>query len=172
MEIQEFLELCEGKWFSQRTSYHLEQQQSHSSQSEITIERLFQDHPTVTQLCQEYQIDPKVTLGGTQSSWDDSAGSAKTKRIGSAVVILVANAENPQTGLLLQASSHPQKGRYILGKDEALTLIVEGETGYAEERLWFPKPNLRLRTSLIRYPNGFHQTTFYSEIRRLPPKNP
>ncbi len=44
MKIEEFLELCTGKWFSQRTSYHFEKQQVDNSKSELTIEWLPGDH--------------------------------------------------------------------------------------------------------------------------------
>jgi hypothetical protein len=170
MEIKDFLELCAGNWFSQRTSYHLEQQQAENSKSELTIELLSPDRPEVSQLCQQFRIDPRASLGGTKVSWDNSVDWGKTKQKGYSILVLIPDPENLQIGQLLQSFKTPQKGRYILGNDEALTLIVEGDNIYTEERLWFASPNLRLRTTLIRHSPGFNQTAFYSEIRKIPPK--
>ena len=61
-------------------------------------------------------------------------------------------------------------GHYTLGQDEALTLIIETEDIYAEERQWFASENLKLRTIMMRHNDGTQQTSFYSEIRKAPPK--
>lgn len=174
MEIKNFLELTVGKWFSQRTSYHLDQQSAENSKSEITIEWLSQDTPEVVALCQEYKINPSETLGGTKANWDDSVNSGKTKQIGSTLIVFVPDSDRPHVGKLLRTAKNSQAsliaGRYILGNDEALTLMIEDEKTYSEERLWFASPNLRLRTSLIKHSDGFSATSFYSEIRKIPPK--
>ena len=171
MEIQEFLDLCAGNWFSQRTSYDFNQEKSHSSQSEITIELLSQAAPEVLALCASYQIDPQVTVGGTKASWTNSSGWGQPKQMGVATIVLIPKEENPQVGRLLHSvGTTPNSlivGHYLLGKDEALTLTLEGERTYSQERLWFASPNLRLRTSLIKRGNGWSATTFYSEIRRI-----
>ncbi len=174
MTIQEFLELCVGKWFSQRTSYHFEQQKAESHKSELTIEWLTHDDPQVTAWCKHYQIDPAVALGGKRVSWDNSVDWGKPKQVGSTMIVMVPDPNMAQVGQILRgetkANTSPLAGRYSLGNDQALTLILEDNNNYLEERLWFASPNLRLRTSLIKAPNGFNQTAFYSEIRKLPPK--
>lgn len=174
MKIEEFLEMCAGKWFSQRTSYHLDQTQVENSKSEITIERLSSDSREVIALCEQHKIDPSTTIGGTKASWDNSVDWGKTKQIGTAIVVVVPDGENPQVGKILQTagtlSKTPVSGRYVLGNDEALTLIVEEEKDRIEERLWFASSNLRLRTSSIANASGFSKMAFYSEIRKIPPK--
>lgn len=173
MEINEFIELGIGQWFSLRTSYHLDDNKTDNSKSDITIERLSVDHPEVVNLCQQRKIDPTITLGGTKISWDTSVDWGKTKQVGSSLMILIPDGDNLQMGQLLHRRHLQQtviSGRYILGNDEALTLITEEGKNYSEERLWFASPNLRLRTSLLKNSNGFSATTFYSEIRRMPPK--
>ena len=176
MNIEEFLQLCAGKWFAQRTSYYLEQGKEESSKSEITIEILGQEHPEVVKICEKHRLDPRTTLGGKKASWENSGDLGKPKQIGSTTIILVPDVDNQDTGKLLRLSSKlPASlswGRYILGKDEALTLtVVQGES-YSEERLWFASPNLRFRTSLIKYGENFSATSFYSEIRKVAPKKP
>ncbi|MGK7873556.1 MAG: phycobiliprotein lyase [Xenococcaceae cyanobacterium] len=174
MEIKEFLELSAGKWFSQRTSYHLDREKAENSKSEIIIEMLSPDHPEVVKLCEQHKINPSFTLGGTKASWDNSVDWGKAKQKGSTMIILVPDADNHQIGKLLRTMGNPKTtliaGRYIMGNDEALTLIVEEGRTYSKERLWFASPNLRLRTSLLKHSGGFSTTSFYSEIRRVVPK--
>ncbi|MGH2415086.1 MAG: phycobiliprotein lyase, partial [Microcystaceae cyanobacterium] len=119
-------------------------------------------------------INSTATLGGTKANWDNSVDSGKTKQIGSSLIVFLPNTDNAHIGKLLRTANNPQTslvaGRYILGNDEALTLMTEDERTYSEERLWFASPNLRLRTSLIKYSGSFSAMAFYSEIRRVPPK--
>jgi phycoerythrin-associated linker protein len=174
MGTEEFLELCVGKWFSLRTGYRLDNTKVDNSKSEITIERLLSDRSEVITLCQQHQIDPNDTLGGTKALWEEPADGFKPKQIGSATIVLVPDRDNSRTGKLLSAlgnTSSSTVGRYVLGNDEALTLIIEGEKIYSEERLWFASPNLRLRTSLSKSSHGLSRSAFYSEIRRVVKKD-
>lgn len=174
MDIEAFLELCAGQWFSQRTSYHLGKEQAENSKTEICIERLSPTDAEVLNLCEYSQIDPNLTLGGTNVSWENPAGGRNFPTATSVTLILVPDTGNPQQGELLQAQDADFKqimaGRYFLGQDEALTLTLEGDETYWEERLWFASPNLRLRTSLIKRGDGWSVTAFYSEIRRIASK--
>jgi hypothetical protein len=171
MDIEAFLELCAGQWFSQRTSYHLGQEQAENSKTEISIERLSLTDAEVLSLCEYSQIDPQITLGGTKASWENPASGRNLPTAASATLILVPDTGNLQSGEVLQAKDTNFKqivaGRYLLGQDEALTLTLEGDETYWEERLWFASPNLRLRTSLIKRGDGWSATAFYSEIRRI-----
>ena len=171
MDIEAFLELCAGKWLSQRTSYYLGQEQAESSKTEIYIQRLSPTDAEVLRLCEYSQIDPKATLGGTKMSWDSPASGKSLKPAAFATLIIFPDADNTQGGEVLQARETNLKqvvvGRYLLGQDEALTLKLEREGTCWEERLWFASPNLRLRASLIKREDGWSATAFYSEIRRL-----
>lgn len=172
MEIKEFLDLWIDKWFALRTSYQLDHKKIENSKSEITIESLPVDHSEVVQLCQQYNIDPSSTIGGIKTSWDNSVDWGKPKQTGATLVVWIRDGEYSPTGTLLQqAKSQSWIGRYSLGDDEALTLIVEDGDSYFEERIWFASPNLRLRNSLSKNSQGFSQTAFYSEIRRVAPKS-
>lgn len=165
MDIKEIIELCSGKWFSQRTSF---QSKVESGKSEITVEFLPSDHSDVVKLCQQHQIQPNSALGGTKASWDNSTDSGKSKQIGYTLLVWIPDA--PTQGQILrylsQGSSSTQ-GKYIIGTDEALTLNIEEANRCSEERIWFASPNLRLRTSLVKLADGSNQMAFYSEIRRL-----
>ncbi len=169
MDINEFLQSCVGNWFSQRSSYHFEQQQGKSDKSELAIEWLSSDAPEVINLCQTHQINPKTTLGAQKVSWDNSSDWGKAKQVGSSVLVFISDTPQSSQGLIF-SNSCQTLGKYELRGDESLFLILEDSQKSIEERIWFASPNLRLRTSIIKHPQGFNRTAFYSEIRKLPPK--
>ncbi|HIK55054.1 MAG TPA: phycobiliprotein lyase [Synechococcales cyanobacterium M55_K2018_004] len=169
MDIIEFFQQSEGKWFSQRTSHHLDFNQSESGKSDIRIEVLPKDHAEVVRLCEQCGISPSLALCGARVAWEGTMEWDKSKRHHSTVLVAIANPDNAKEGKLLRdginGSQSPVTGRYIMGEDDALTFITEHETLYSEERLWFASPNLRLRTSLLKRLDGFSMASFYSEIR-------
>lgn len=174
MDIQEFFEQSAGKWFAQRTHYNLTNPAAGSSKAEIEVEFLAADTPEIRQLCQQQHVSSAQSCAGLKIGWDNSVDWGGTKQKGFAILVAIPDFENPQTGKLLRASSNPKEqtlsGRYILGADEALTLTLENGTLQAEERLWFASPNLRLRSSFVKNNGQFSDSTFYSEIRRIPAK--
>ena len=169
MDIVEFFQLSSGKWFSQRTSHDLDSEQSQSGKSDMQIDLLDKSDPDVIKLCEQYAINPELALCGARITWDGTIERDKKKQVGSTVLVPIVDAEQPTQGKLLRpinpGEKSPVAGRYLLGQDEALTLIIESETFYSEERLWFAAPNLRLRTSVLKYPNGSSLATFCTEIR-------
>lgn len=169
MNITEFFEQSAGRWFSQRTSHHLAFKQSEGGKSDIKIEMVLVDHPEVIQLCQQYDIDPALALCGARVTWDGTMEWDEEKHSGSSVLVTVADPDKPNEGKLLRDTGYAEKaavaGRYVMGPDDALTLITEYETMYSEERIWFASPNLRLRTSILKRFGGFSMASFCSEIR-------
>jgi CpeS-like protein len=60
-------------------------------------------------------------------------------------------------------------GRWHLGEDGSLELEVEEGNRRLKERIWFRKPNLRLRSTLEEFADGRPgRASFSSEIRRVP----
>ena len=170
MDIKTFLDLSTGRWFSQRTNYRLNGDKADNSKADITIEIIPQEDSRVIQLCKDNNINPQLSMWGIFQSWDNSVDWGKPKQLGTSGMILIPNAENDRTGKLLRQGHSSGKGEYILGADEALTLIIETDNLYAEERQWFASDNLRLRTVTVQNSHGIKQTSFYSEIRKAPPK--
>ncbi|MBE9045738.1 phycobiliprotein lyase [Pleurocapsales cyanobacterium LEGE 10410] len=170
MNLQKFLNLSAGRWFSQRTNYFLSENQTDSSKADLTIEFIPPDDPRALKLCQQNHLDPNLVVGGTVQSWDNSVDWGKTKQVGSASIILVGNLDGDHTGKLIRPQDTEIWGRYVLGEDQALTLIVETDEMYAEERQWFASDNFKMRTTVVKYRDGKKQTSFYSEIRKAPPK--
>lgn len=169
MKLQEFLEQSAGKWFAQRTSYSLEQDKLENSKSELTVEVLSPDCPEAIAICQNAQEDQSRNLGGMKTRWDPTEPGKPQQN--ATVLIFVADHNSEQAGKLLYTlGSKFVAGRYSLGDNDALTLSTREGTAFFEERLWFASPNLRLRTSLFQPENNISTTSFYSEIRKLPPK--
>jgi phycoerythrin-associated linker protein len=166
MDIKEFINLCAGKWFSQRTSYQLASRQVENHKSEITIDLLGPDHPEVVALCKQTHLQTDSCLGGLKASWDNSVDWGKPKQTGSSLLVFRPDAEDLATGQIARAGSSPI-GHYRLRDDEALTLTVKENGRTYEERIWFPSQNFRLRTTIIQNPDQTRQTVFYSEIRRV-----
>lgn len=169
MDITEFLELCVGKWFSQRTVHNLSSGQLQAGKSTLKIDHLQQNDATVAQVCQAYQVDPTTAWGGLQFSWEGTIERQTQQQKGSSLLVPLIHSENSHEGQFLQRRGDSQnqslQGCYILGKDEVLTLITSSDSFYAEERLWYLMPNLRLRTSIVTHNNGLTQASFCSEIR-------
>lgn len=168
MDIIEFFQQSAGKWFSQRSNHYLANPHLEAGKTDLWIEILASSDPAVIELCEQYRIEPSTALLGLHVKWDGTVGADQRKQAGSTVLVPIANPQNPKTGQLLQKTANqdsPVTGRYILGNDDALTLITESPTMSVEERLWFESPNLRLRTSTIKRSDGFSLASFCSEIR-------
>ncbi len=171
MDITEFLELCVGKWFSQRTVHNLSSGQLQAGKSTLKIDHLQQNDPTLVQICQADQVDPATAWGGLQLSWEGTIERQTQQQKGSSLLVPLVNLENPSEGQFLQRrgdfKNQALKGCYLFAEDEVLTLITESDNFYAEERLWYLMPNLRLRTSVVKHKNGLTQASFCSEIRLM-----
>ena len=174
MDITEFLELCHGNWFSQRTNYHLNSEKTENSKADIKIELFPSEDSRVVKLCQTHQISPESSIGAIAQAWDNAPDWGKPKQKGSSLVVLIPHSDNQQQGKILQTiyqvPATTNKGSYTLGQDQALTLTIEAEKFTIEERIWFASENLRLRTIIIKNLENKMQTSFYSEIRKAPPK--
>ncbi|NET25835.1 phycobiliprotein lyase [Okeania sp. SIO1I7] len=172
MDIIEFLQLSAGQWFSQRTIHNLVSGELQAGKSEVNVEILEKTNPTVIKLCEQHQIDPSLAqLVGVQINWNGTINREQVKDIGTRMLIVIPNSDDPHQGKLLQDRGDGKNtsisGRYIMGSDDVLTLITESEDLYAEERFWYLMPNLRLRTSVVKRPLGFALASFCSEIRRV-----
>ncbi|MEH2068255.1 MAG: phycobiliprotein lyase [Nostoc sp.] len=169
MNIEEFFELSAGKWFSHRTIHYLALNQSEHGKSEIVIEALPADHPEVSKLCQQYEINSSSASCGLKVTWNGTTEREQVKHSGSTVLVSIPDADNPDQGKLLRqivdTDKTPVPGRYQIDSDGALTLTIEDETMKSEERLWFASPNLRMRVNVLKRSAGFSITSFTSEIR-------
>ena len=64
--------------------------------------------------------------------------------------------------------SGEQQGRWQLWPDGSLELVIRGDEREVRERIWFTKPNLRLRSTVETSADGSPgRASFSSEIRRV-----
>lgn len=170
MNIIDFFQNSAGKWFSQRTVHNLTSGELEAGTSDLEITILPTDHPEVIKLCESHQIDPNAgEIIATKITWDGVADRQKTKAKGAKLLVSISDENTPNKGKLLQSGDQVNQkliSRYSIGSDDVLTIITESDNLYAEERLWYLMPNLRLRTSVVKM-NGLNQASFCSEIRRL-----
>ncbi|WP_421654518.1 phycobiliprotein lyase [Leptothermofonsia sp. ETS-13] len=162
MDIVEFFQLSSGKWFSHRTSHLLSTNQSEGGKSEVQIEMLANTDSEVTRLCEQYKIAPEMVTCGIRVRWNGGL-EGQGKQSGTTVLVAIADPEKPNQGKLLRQTedaNHLSPGRYIVGEDDALTLITEDGPILSEERLWFASPNLRLRAGIVKQANGFSAASF------------
>jgi len=65
-------------------------------------------------------------------------------------------------------SAGDQQGRWQLWPDGSLELVIRSESREVRERIWFTKPNLRLRSTVESRADGTPgRASFSSEIRRV-----
>jgi hypothetical protein len=168
MNIVEFLTQSAGRWSSMRTNHYFSDRQQEGGKSTLEIELLDATDPVIVQTCERYGVDPSTVACAVKTNWDGMMESEQGGKPGSTVLVAIANAENPREGQLLKqigAGEKASSGRYRLNDEDELRMILESETMYAEERLWFESENVRLRHSTLKRPDGFSLASFCSEIR-------
>jgi hypothetical protein len=169
MDISEFFQQSAGKWFSQRTNHYLDSKQSQSGRSNLTIEILEPSDNVVAGMCQRHGAGQDQVLCGLQVNWDGTLDKDSKKQVGSMVLVVIPDLQQPNTGILLRQvspeSSSPMSTQFSLGVDEVLTLTDQQDGVHSEERWWFASPNLRMRTQLAKYPDGRTLAAFTTEIR-------
>jgi CpeS-like protein len=177
MDIQEFFQLCNGKWVSQRTTHYLIEQKNQSDRSDLWIDFVDATVPDVAELCQQFSLDADQAYGGLKIRWSEVAEAyqsrLKTKQEGSALLVPIKHSTSLTSGQMLrQLGTETRAGSYSFGTDEALTITVNINGLVTEERLWFASPNLRLRSSFTQQADGaICITSFCSEIRMGAPAN-
>jgi len=151
-EIAAFLRFCAGEWMGLRSSFALgeasamaEGDEWHSSErGELVVAYL----------------EP--------GAGDVAADSPGGLRVG-------AKGEQPRQLLFsgsgaftVRHGQGEQQGRWQLWPDGSLELCLSGAAGEVRERIWFTKPNLRLRSTVEHPSDGSPgRASFSSEIRRV-----
>jgi phycoerythrin-associated linker protein len=161
MTLQDFLDQCVGKWFSQRTSHALPPQELEAGKADLWIEAVEPGDAAVKAECDRAGIDASTAIA-LRTRWDGQSGVAATKLTGTTLLIFGDGGQFAQTN----GTGTQLTGTHSLGDDEALTIVAAADDLKTEERIWFPGPNLRERTSTVSYgSSGDRFASFCSEIR-------
>ena len=151
MDIKDFFDQSCGKWFSQRTNQHLTYARSEWGKSDVWIDLLSKDDPTVRQVCEIHHRDVTTALFGITVKWEGFVGKDPNKTSGMTVLVHIPE-EAESRGILLRQTTLPQSvvaiAHYKFDEDDVLTLVSEHNDMQTQERIWFVSPNLRLRTHL------------------------
>lgn len=169
MNINTFLDKTSGDWFSQRTIYNLSQDEVDNSKANLTINLLSETDAQVTKLSANHNLNLDLSLGAIASNWDNSPDWGKAKQMGNSLMLIFRDDHDNNTGKIVRVLNNNQivTGKYVLAEDESLTIIIEENKQYIEERIWFGSDNLKFRNTIVKEESKLIQTCFYSEIRRL-----
>ncbi|MGI0479316.1 phycobiliprotein lyase [Geminocystis sp. CENA526] len=167
MNINTFLENSAGEWFSQRSTYNIVNNDVDNSKANVTINLLPPTEADITSLSPEYNLT--LALGSIESKWDNSPDWGKPKQQGDSLMFMFRDEKDDNQGKILRIVKNKDNlmGRYILAEDKSLTLIIEKDSHYIEERICFASENLRLRNTIVKNNGQVMETSFYSEIRRV-----
>ncbi|MFN5118535.1 MAG: phycobiliprotein lyase [Cyanobacteriota bacterium] len=153
-DISAFLAFCAGEWLALRSRFALEQAEAATNGDEWhSSER---GELQIRYLTPEQSGDPgglEVMAPGADAPHRISFGADGRFQRGPAT-------QPNGAGL--------EEGRWTLWEDGSLELVGRGQGGEIRERIWFTKPNLRLRSSVAVDGQGMPgRATFSSEIRRV-----
>jgi len=165
-EIGAFLRFCAGEWMGLRSRFALDAglegengDEWHSSErGELVVTYI------------EPGTDPVVGAGGGAGAADSPGGLSLGPKGGAPRQLLFASDGSfLVAGQLARGQHQPeQQGTWQLWPDGSLELtLCAGDTAVTE-RIWFTKPNLRLRSTVENRADGMPgRASFSSEIRRL-----
>lgn len=167
-DVMDFFRASAGRWFSQRNSHHPAGRRFEGGRSELEITPLAPEDGRVAEICRLYRFEAAGVAGAVLVEWKGTIDRDSKTHTGRTILVVVPDAQDPAQGSILQdkPATEPLPARYRVGDDDVLTLSTTSNQGESEERLWFASPNLRLRTAIVRYPDGTRVTTFCSEVRR------
>jgi len=189
-DLASFLRLCDGEWLTVRSRFELQDTGGDHIANPAPPARAGLE-PSAGQAIQGPfdGDDPGPTAAQTQEHWHDSAR-------GALLVAYLEPGDPGEPGALQvtppaldsrtgppqhlhfqaggaferrdQAGNALSQGTWELWSDGSLELTQAGTHSVVRERIWFTKPNLRLRSSVERSCDGSPaRASFSSEIRRV-----
>ncbi len=132
MNIYEFFSQRAGVWLSQCTSRNLLTQECQNQRRQIKVEFHAPDRLAILVDKQDSLLTALPMEGGV-------AGK-----------------------LILRQAEREYQGEFSISPDRVLSIGIMVDGNRMEEKLWFPLPNLCMRTAW-----GLNQTHFWTEVRKL-----
>jgi hypothetical protein len=170
MNIKEFFQHRVGTWSSQRTSHDPVIKKSESRNSVIQVEIAPIADLEVIELCQRHNFTDRA-LCALKINWKGAIEKENIK--GSTLLIAIADEsadlqDEIQQGKLLQQQSGEKSsvvGRYVMEANDVLSLVTDHGSLIAEEKIWFPRPNICMRASHTK--GSSEIASFCTEIRKV-----
>ncbi len=170
MTVEDFFEISNGEWKSQRSSHNLVWGQFEAVTSEIKIEALPSSDEKVIELCKQNDVSADDILLSLSMSWEGESDWDDDEVMSGSTVMSVIK-DGPTKGRLLRSMGYaeeiPAVGQWEMTPDGVFVLNTFYDAAAAEERIWFATPDLRMRVSQIRTSSGRGIVTasFSTEIR-------
>ena len=176
MNIEQFVAQSLGVWRSMRSGHSLAFQQFEDVLSEISIERISDTDPIISETIKASSFGKDTTHQSAfkmewnaESDWEPDDPNEVSS--GSCVIIPIPS--NSHSGHLLRsvgyAESIPAESSYSFLSDGTFVLTTQYEQSIAEERIWFVSQHVRCRSSVLKTSagSGILQTSFASEVRKI-----
>ena len=160
------MRFCAGEWLAVRSRFALEAEQTAVDSGEA-VEETWHRSERGALVVTYLEAGGNGAVGGLQLTppASESGDEGDSRQI---------HFERGGSFARIGADGNPLgQGSWEMGPDGSLELSETGEWGMVRERIWFTKPNLRLRSSVQRGPNGEPgRASFSSEIRRVSRSTP
>ena len=188
-DLASFLRLCEGEWLTVRSRFELQDAGDDDANPTPPAGAALEASAEPTIQGPFGSDDASPTATAPQEQWHDSARGAllvaylepvEPDEPGALLVTPPPLDSRPGTPQRLQfqasgiferqdpAGNAQSQGSWELWSDGSLELTQAGTEVVVRERIWFTKPNLRLRSSVERRHDGTPaRASFSSEIRRV-----
>ncbi len=184
-DIASFLAFCAGEWLALRSCFELESGESPTSPASLAVPAnsmaLASDdageaagdgdgwHSSERAELLVAYLEPAASgeAGGLRLR-PPGGGAVRELHFGHDGSFRSQAAPAPGAAEATGAAAQQEGGSWQLWPDGSLELTVRGPSAIVRERIWFTKPNLRLRSSVEHRPDGSPgRASFSSEIRRL-----
>jgi len=188
-DLASFLRLCDGEWLTVRSRFELQTTGDDDANPTPPAGAALEASEGQAIQGPYGSDDPDPTAAAPQEQWHDSARGAllvayleplEPDEPGGLLVTPPTLDSRPVTPQRLhfqasgiferqdQAGIAQSQGAWELWSDGSLELTQAGTEAVVRERIWFTKPNLRLRSSVERHLDGTPaRASFSSEIRRV-----
>jgi len=167
--MADFLAASAGTWLTRRAVHHLDHQDDEAGDSNLTIEPFNGSDDEVGRICDSLGVSTTQVSGGARFWWESNLKEGNRGDEQAAVLLDVADGENPRQGILLRDKGYIEKqpviSRYSFADDGLLTITTNYDTNVGEERCWFVTLGVRIRVSSVKFLDGVSMTTFCTELR-------
>jgi hypothetical protein len=168
--LEAFLRFCAGEWLSLRSQLTLglnaiaavpSEGESESEGEGEDWHRSERTELTIAYLSPDQAGDP----GGLAVSTKTAPGQLTQVRFSSDGHF---SSKGQANGASAPSEASSPQGRWTLWTDGSLELVISTPNGELSEKIWFTKPNLRLRSTVETLADGAPgRASFSSEIRRV-----
>jgi hypothetical protein len=172
--IDAFLQFCAGEWLSLRSQLTLGLSTVAAGSSEGGSEGEAKNESENEDWHRSERAELSIVYLSPDQAGDPGGLGVSTKTAPGQVTLVRFSSnghfssEGQANGAGAQSEAPLPQGRWTLWPDGSLELILSTPNGELSEKIWFTKPNLRLRSTVETRADGSPgRASFSSEIRRV-----